>query len=1032
MISRSLRERIKRLLSFPAMYIVLIAALVLTSIAAEAASYNYYTDICGHQWTQLVNSGKKYWWGLASSTDGERLAAIEYQGYIYTSNDNGTTWTRQTTPGQRGWVSITLSHDGKKIAAVENDNLTDGGVWQGTDNGTVWSWTSTHVTVNNYYMAIASSADGTLLYAGDYSGHVYKSSNNWSSTNAGEHIYSIATSADGSDVYAGTVNGWLHYSTDNGTTYISANGASATTPSYGSRYWWSITTGTTGGTSDVFAVDGSGGNVIFFTTGALAPTIDSNLTGKNLTSISYDNYIDDTATAKDFIAVTDFGASGGGGYLYTTSVTSGSYTAGNWTTEDTDNSTGTSSTTTPRMWSSVVVTNGSGTNGLQITAAEYGGYIWRRTEKHPQYKVAVNKGTGTGNGTVYATSSNITWYGDNGTTDNYFTCPDYATLTAEPTDLSSAFDGWVGCDTTSGAKCTVRLTSAKSVQAVFGFSATDHKMTVSTSGGGTITSSPTGINCGTNGTSCSSTFPDNYTVTLTATADSSYAFKSWTGCDWSTGSLCAVTLASNRSVSATFQSGASTLTVTKSGTGTGTVSSSPTGISCGTTCSYTYTTGTSVILTATPDTGNSFTGWTGCDSTSTTHCTVSVSSNKTVSAIFSTGSTSPYILTVTKSGSGTGTVTSSPTGISCGTTCNNTYLSGTFVTLTAAPDTGSSFTGWSGCDTTSGTQCTALMSLNRTVSATFTSQSASSYTLAVNKTGNGTATITSSPSGINCGATCYKSFTTSSSVTLTATTDNSTSLLSWTGCDSSSYNQCTVSLTSNSNRYVYAALSFQPTNLDNATAWITTVYNQYASWFGTRSGSMVTGTTSSGTYYVQWFTNGSALVAWTDGSMFTYYNGNWYALGTNWQTSNNLYMTATAWINAIYNEYAWFFGTQSGTMSPLSAATGTYYKQSFSNGATLVAWTDGNMYTLNNGVWYDLGVSWTNIVDDATAWINTIKNQDASWIGTPSGGILTETASSGTYYQQLYTNGNAIAAWTDGYLYVYYNGAWYSLGIGWR
>ena len=54
-----------------------------------------------------------------------------------------------------------------------------------------------------------------------------------------------------------------------------------------------------------------------------------------------------------------------------------------------------------------------------------------------------------------------------------------------------------------------------------------------------------------------------------------------------------------------------TLTVAKSGTGTGTVDSSPSGITCGSTCSATYTSGTTVALSATPAAGSTFTGWSG-------------------------------------------------------------------------------------------------------------------------------------------------------------------------------------------------------------------------------------------------------------------------------------------------------------------------------------------------------------------------------------------------------------------------------------
>ena len=53
-------------------------------------------------------------------------------------------------------------------------------------------------------------------------------------------------------------------------------------------------------------------------------------------------------------------------------------------------------------------------------------------------------------------------------------------------------------------------------------------------------------------------------------------------------------------------------------------------------------------------------------------------------------------LSVTKTGAGTGTVTSVAAGISCGTTCFAAFADGAVVTLSAAPGANSVFTGWSG------------------------------------------------------------------------------------------------------------------------------------------------------------------------------------------------------------------------------------------------------------------------------------------------------------------------------------------------
>jgi len=79
-----------------------------------------------------------------------------------------------------------------------------------------------------------------------------------------------------------------------------------------------------------------------------------------------------------------------------------------------------------------------------------------------------------------------------------------------------------------------------------------------------------------------------------------------------------------------------------------------------------------------------------------------------------------YSLTLTNGGGGT--ISSSPTGISCGSTCSASYPSGTSVTLTETPNSGYTFSGWGGVCSGAGaaTTCVVSMTQAQSVTATFT------------------------------------------------------------------------------------------------------------------------------------------------------------------------------------------------------------------------------------------------------------------------------------------------------------------------
>lgn len=99
-------------------------------------------------------------------------------------------------------------------------------------------------------------------------------------------------------------------------------------------------------------------------------------------------------------------------------------------------------------------------------------------------------------------------------------------------------------------------------------------------------------------------------------------------------------------------------------------------------------------------------------------------SNSASACVQSTPVATTYSLALSKSGTGSGKVTSAPAGINCGTSCSANFSSGTSVTLTESPARGTTFTGWSGaCIGMSSPTCKVTMNTNTSVGASFTGSS---------------------------------------------------------------------------------------------------------------------------------------------------------------------------------------------------------------------------------------------------------------------------------------------------------------------
>ncbi|HEX3906696.1 MAG TPA: Ig-like domain repeat protein, partial [Mycobacteriales bacterium] len=386
------------------------------------------------------------------------------------------------------------------------------------------------------------------------------------------------------------------------------------------------------------------------------------------------------------------------------------------------------------------------------------------------------------------------------------TCTTSCTVTVDQGDTVSltalngatgTFNRWV----TSGGTCSGNTCSIPvgfgTVNAAVYFDGVPQSLSVNTAGvgSGSVTSSIGGINCGAN---CSLTLPYGYTVTLHALPSAGSVFTGWSGdvgsCD--TSQSCVIPFTETRNVAATFGLAPETLTVTTDGNGAGSVSSDVGGIDCGSSCTAPIAANDDVTLTAAPDaTSSTFTGWSGdigaCSDSSPT-CVVTMDQARTIDANFTL---IPRHLTLTTDGTGTGTISSDPSGIDCGTTCSADYDHGTTVTLTATPDAGSGFAGWTG-DCSGTDPCTVTLDAAKSVGATFTLLPL--HTLAVTRAGNGSGTVNTDDATIDCGpgsSPCSHDYPSDAVVTLHAVpTDVKSIFTGWSGACSGTDDSCQVAL----------------------------------------------------------------------------------------------------------------------------------------------------------------------------------------------------------------------------------------------
>lgn len=256
---------------------------------------------------------------------------------------------------------------------------------------------------------------------------------------------------------------------------------------------------------------------------------------------------------------------------------------------------------------------------------------------------------------------------------------DEVTLTAAATAPGYNFAGWQGDVTGTENPVTVPVTKNMVVTALFA-----QKFTVTTSAspveGGTVTVSPQ-----------QDTYDPGTQITVTASSNTDYTFTGWSG-DLSGTELSKVTTV-NGNLNIVGNFGLAEFTFEATSSGNGTVDWTPK--------KDLYAAGEEVTVTASPNSGFAFNGWTGgiIAPKELNPLVVTMDGNKSVIANFVSSQT--FVVNVTVPGGG-GTVTKNPPGPD--------YPAGATVTLTAVPDTGKRFVAWGG--DASGTSLTTQITVN--------------------------------------------------------------------------------------------------------------------------------------------------------------------------------------------------------------------------------------------------------------------------------------------------------------------------------
>ena len=331
------------------------------------------------------------------------------------------------------------------------------------------------------------------------------------------------------------------------------------------------------------------------------------------------------------------------------------------------------------------------------------------------------------------------------------------TLTASP-NSGYSFTSWSGDTISTSNPLIIKLKTNKNITANFvAIPIATYTLNIASTNG-TVSKTPTKVS-----------YTNGSIVQLNATPSAGYTFESWTGDTTAKINPINIWMNKNKNVTANFNAiPPTTYTISYIGIN-GAVTLNPN--------QPNYSSGENVQLTATPNAGYSFISWSGDTNSVSNPLALTMNSNKSIIANFSAIPPATYTLNIT---SNNGTVNKNPNQAS--------YISGSTVQLTATSTSGYQFNAWSGDTTSSTNPINVWMNRNKAITANFTAIPAVTYT--IHTTGlNGSIQLNPN----------QPTYTSGSTVQLTATPNSGYTFTTWNGDTINTSNPIVIRMNSNKN-----------------------------------------------------------------------------------------------------------------------------------------------------------------------------------------------------------------------------------------